>query len=257
MHFYVVILVLLVLQVLFAVSSSADGNTTAKDDVCSCKGRHGYHIRFWMIKCKGRKRCQFGCFPGDAQLELDNGRLIKMEDLRPGHMVLTVQDGQRTFSEVRTFFKRQPKNNGTYRTLTTEQGNQVTMTDNHIIFVSSNNKSTSMEARFAISVKPGDYLFTTKGCQHGLCPEQVVQVSIGVNLGVYVPLTDSGTLVVDGMLASCYSFTNHDVEHFFTAPFRWFPWLLEPWLQDGHSPIMSSLEYLGEMFLPETMKMLD
>ena len=59
-----------------------------------------------------------------------------------------VKDGKYVYSEVRTFLKRQPYKNATYRTLTTEQGNHVTMTDNHLLFVSTNNKSTDMEARY-------------------------------------------------------------------------------------------------------------
>ena len=58
-----------------------------------------------------------------------------------------MKDGQRVFSEVKTFLKHLPYENATYLTLTTEQGNQVTLSGNHLLFVSTNNKSTDMEAR--------------------------------------------------------------------------------------------------------------
>ncbi|XP_041350542.1 desert hedgehog protein B-like [Gigantopelta aegis] len=191
------------------------------------------------------------CFPGEVRLLLESGNAVFIENVRAGQRILTVQNGRRVFSEVRTFLKRLPNKNATYLTLTTEQGNHVTMSDNHQIFVSTTNKSTDMQSGRAISVRQGDYIFTTKSCNKDLCPERVIQVSVSLKQGLYVPITDAGTLVVDGIFASCYSLVPHDLEHLLVTPFRWFPWLLHPWQEDGYSPIMSSLEYLALRFLPE------
>ena len=60
-----------------------------------------------------------------------------------------VDKGRRTFSEVRTFLKRQPHENATYLTLTTEGGNQMTLSGNHLLFVSTNNKVEDMMARYS------------------------------------------------------------------------------------------------------------
>ena len=45
--------------------------------------------------------------------------------------------------------------------------------------------------------------------------------------GAFVPLTVEGTIVVDGVLASCYASFDHDWAHLLTTPFRWLPWLFE------------------------------
>ncbi|XP_041356556.1 indian hedgehog protein-like [Gigantopelta aegis] len=193
------------------------------------------------------------CFPGDGQLLLDNGNMVDMKDLSTGHRVLTVQAGRRVFTEVKTFLKRYIHQNTTYRTLITEQGHHVTMSYNHLIFASATNTSANMESRFAMSVKPGDYIFTTKACGRDLCPERVVQVSVSLKQGLYVPVTDAGTLVVNGIFASCYASCPHHLGHLFVSPFRWFPWLLDPWQQDGYSPIISGLEYLASRFLPMSL----
>ena len=37
-----------------------------------------------------------------------------------------------------------------------------------------------------------------------------------------------GNIMVDGVLASCYPSTDHDVGHFGMAPMRWFPTFIEP-----------------------------
>ena len=42
-----------------------------------------------------------------------------------------------------------------------------------------------------------------------------------------MPLTAEGTIVVDGVLASCYASFDHDWAHLLTTPVRWFPWLFE------------------------------
>ena len=64
------------------------------------------------------------------------------------HMNLfVVKNGKRDFSEVRTFLKRKPYDNATYLTLTTEEGNQVTMAGNHLVFASRTKDTSDMEAR--------------------------------------------------------------------------------------------------------------
>ena len=45
--------------------------------------------------------------------------------------------------------------------------------------------------------------------------------------GAFVPLTAEGTIVVDGVLASCYASFDHDWAHLLTTPIRWFPGLFE------------------------------
>ena len=49
--------------------------------------------------------------------------------------------------------------------------------------------------------------------------------------GAYVPLTKEGNIMVDGVLASCYPSTNHDLAHFAMTPDQLLPkvteWILE------------------------------
>ena len=41
--------------------------------------------------------------------------------------------------------------------------------------------------------------------------------------GTFAPLTMEGNIMVDGVLASCYALTSHDLSHFSTTDIRWFP----------------------------------
>ena len=46
-------------------------------------------------------------------------------------------------------------------------------------------------------------------------------------LGAYTPVTVEGNIVVDGVLASCYASTDHDLGHFGMKPVHWFPDIVE------------------------------
>ena len=70
-------------------------------------------------------------------------------------------------------------------------------------------------------------------------------------------MTDEGTLVVDGMFASCYTFTQHNFAHLTTWLYRSFPWILGHWQQNGYSPILSNLVDLAELILPESLLRVD
>ena len=52
-------------------------------------------------------------------------------------------------------------------------------------------------------------------------------------LGAYVPLTMEGSILVDGILASCYPSVRHDLAHIGMTPMRWFPWMIEQIYGEG------------------------
>lgn len=71
------------------------------------------------------------------------------------------------------------------------------------------------------------------------------------DLGVYVPLTETGTLVVDGILASCYSSIDHYIAHAFVSPIRWFPSMFRFDGEDYGMPgYVSFLKWLAHKVLP-------
>ena len=61
-----------------------------------------------------------------------------------------------------------------------------------------------------------------------------------------------GNIVVDGVLASCYPSTYHDMAHIGMAPVQWFPEMIE-WIfgdDNGLFAYANILEYVGRLILP-------
>ncbi|KAK6177629.1 hypothetical protein SNE40_015690 [Patella caerulea] len=224
-----------------------------KRDECSC-----YCKRKWGTDAWDCCACGWAdniCFPGDVSLTLESGEVIAMDELKQGHRVLAVTEGgQLVFSEVKTFLKRYPDNMAVYLDLITEDGQTMSLSESHVIFSSTTNNTKEMIPNFAGRVNIGDYLFTTDNCQSGICPVKVKTITHNVRKGVYVPLTDEGTVVVSNMVASCYSSINHHLAHLFMTPIRRYPWLLGDYQQQGYSPFISFLKNLGHWILPNNMQ---
>ena len=61
-----------------------------------------------------------------------------------------------------------------------------------------------------------------------------------------------GNIFVDGVLASCYPSSYHDMAHFGMTPVQWFPEMIE-WIfgdDNGLLTYANILEYVGRIILP-------
>ena len=71
-------------------------------------------------------------------------------------------------------------------------------------------------------------------------------------LGAYVPLTNEGNIVVDGVLASCYPSAEHNLVHLAITPIHWFPQITQ-WIlgeENGFQIYILIVEDLGRWVLP-------
>ena len=70
--------------------------------------------------------------------------------------------------------------------------------------------------------------------------------------GAYVRLTTKGTIMVDGVLASCYADFNHDLVHFTIIPMQKFSEVME-WIfgnEFGFPLYVATARELGQLMLP-------
>ncbi|KAM9485858.1 LOW QUALITY PROTEIN: indian hedgehog signaling molecule a [Salvelinus alpinus] len=181
-----------------------------------------------------------GCFPGRSLVTLDDGSSRAVQDLQPGDRVLASSgaDGSRSggdlvYSEFFTFLDHEPAARKQFYVLGTETGANLTLTAAHLVFVTDGNcsvgksaKGAVMRTMYASDVRPGQCVLTAgrnQGPQGNL--SQVIWVHIQMDTGAFAPLTRHGSLVVDGVLASCYAaMDQHHLAHWAFGPRLLYSW---------------------------------
>ena len=157
-----------------------------------------------------------------------------MSDLQAGDLVLTVDDkNELVFSPIILDLHRSPNGNGEFLVIQTNTGHSITLSPQHLMYSKqqdeedqgTTNKTNIVDFKsfrtvFASNVKIGDLVLVHNNYK-GMTSGVVVQIEEMVLQGVYSPLTYQGNLIVDNILASCYSdFDSHELQHFAFSPFR-------------------------------------
>ncbi|XP_029361737.1 desert hedgehog protein [Echeneis naucrates] len=178
---------------------------------CSVKADHSVAVE------KG------GCFPGWARVTVAGGGQKSLSSLAPGDRVMALSGtGEIVFSKVILFLHRDQENWSTFLALETEDGHRLALTPHHLVFLASHCRlhSSEYQAQFASRAKAGDcvLIHTEEG---DVRPSRIISVSVEEGMGVYAPLTDAGTLFVDGVLASSYALVeHHKLAHWAFGPLR-------------------------------------
>lgn len=200
-----------------------------------------------------------GCFPGDALVSLEGGGTKRMRDVQPGDAVLSSSSpdglGPLTYSRVLSFLDRQPDVNKTFYVIRTNSGASISLTAAHLIFVSNCHDTTNSSLRtvFASDVKPGQCVMTSRGIE-GTEFALVSSITERRSRGLYAPLTQHGSIVVDNVLASCYAALNGPrLAHWVLAPLRLLYSLSAPphAQSAGVHWYPQALQWLGRRLLPE------
>lgn len=142
------------------------------------------------------------CFPGDAIVHTRAHGDVTLAALRRGDDVLveTYPGGPLQYEPVLDFLHRRPEKGGAYVELVHVRG-RLRASPNHLVFVAS--QAGRMD-KPAGEVSVGDRLFVVDGTTAS--QSRVVEVRhLNDAVGMYAPLTYSGTIVVDGVVASTYA----------------------------------------------------
>lgn len=178
---------------------------------CSVKADHSVAVE------KG------GCFPGWARVTVAGGGQKSLSSLVPGDRVMALSEtGQVVYSQVLLFLHRDQESWSSFLSLETEDGHRLALTPHHLVFLSPHCRHDSREyqAQFASRAKAGDcvLIHTAGGQMH---PSPIISISVAESVGVYAPLTEAGTLFVDGVLASSYALLeDHRLAHWAFGPLR-------------------------------------
>ena len=180
--------------------------------------------------CKENCNCNDGssCFaPDSTTVTNDPAAPIKsMQDLRVGdHVLASNARGELVYSPVIAFLDKDVSKNGSFVRVKSEDGHTLMLTPYHLIF-----RNNSEQPVFALYLQPGDHVYTLDSESQSMKMTKVSAVEMAVSStesGVYGPMTEEGTIVVDGILASCYALVeDQQLAHWMFAPLRYMNYLL-------------------------------
>lgn len=146
-----------------------------------------------------------------------------LSSLAPGDRVMALSEtGHIVYSQVLLFLHRDKKSRSTFLSLETEDEQRLVLTLHHLVFLAPDcrHDESGYQAQFASKAKTGDcVLISTAGGQ--MRPSRIASVSVTDSMGVYAPLTEAGTLFVDGVLVSSYALMeDHRLAHWAFGPLR-------------------------------------
>nr|WKR38379.1 tiggy-winkle hedgehog [Penaeus merguiensis] len=205
------------------------------------------------------------CFPGDSTVLTPSGP-VPLDRLSVGDLVLAGDDDKGAiWSPVVAWLDRRPQVEAQYLTLATSAGPRLTLSSSHVLLDAQGPHLTS---KFASEVKVGDVvvalgedgvenpspLRTGESSSRRLSPANVTEVIPVIKKGAYVPLTKSGTIFVDGVLASCYASVTHDLAHAALSPVRWAPEWVVGGQREGTMPFVSLLKWVARWFVPRHLR---
>jgi len=205
-----------------------DLNATNLADICQ-----------WAHEDTGvidKKRC---CFAMDVKVMLKSGKEKLMKDLNIGEEVMSDDQGGVTkflgWLDKHSDWKRY------FLKITTNGGDQLTLTGNHIVFYFNNNASTST---YAEDLVPGDVLVGKNG--EGKIIHSIETVVMTASLS---PLTKSGTIMANNIYSSCYGSYPHQLANLAMLPARLFPRIFlddeETLHREGVRPFVATVKMIG------------
>jgi len=252
-----------------------------QEEVCAVKKRRKELCNSKNETDRCYKSCCYkapGCFAGEATADVHGRGAVPMAKLRVGDRVLVEDQGQFIYEPVLSFLHSTRPAAGKQWTpvvAVLHSYGEFHATENHIVFVAGDSEGSRV-SKLVGRLVPGDQLLVAKpGDQRSMTLSRILALTtITSHLGAYAPLTPSGTIVVDGVVASSYASSSvhkdlsHRTAHAFLLPVRLYHLLglgkiLEPlwertcgqsryWLcQGGHLDAEATEEmhpYLAIMF---------
>jgi hypothetical protein len=179
-------------------------------------------------KGKGKKK---GCFHGADRVETKEYGTISMNELsqkRDAHVLTRNDDGQLEYSPVRYWLHSQPETAMKFYTLQTESGHKLSITSEHLIY-ETDCRGGDGHAIYAKNVQIGRCLYVNDDGQ--LKETRVVEKDQEKMYGIYSPITTTGNIVVNNVLASCYNYyENESLQKFVYQYVIGFQDTLQDWL---------------------------
>ncbi|BHF59944.1 hypothetical protein SprV_0100290500 [Sparganum proliferum] len=205
----------------------------------------------------------FGCFPGAASAMSTNGSIVPLSQVKIGDTLLTYDLSKHAIqpTTVISFLHRDEHQFSTWINITfvmpSHHVSSLLLTGNHLIYrsLSRNSKTDDATSVFAKSIVPGDFIICSTNPVEAFCKVLRVSEVNGTlargSIGVYAPLTSSGTLLVDGVLVSCYAHVRYEwLARLATLPLRIYYFLVSQMeLANPSWPVEHGVHWFAELLL--------
>ncbi|EFO22508.1 hypothetical protein LOAG_05981 [Loa loa] len=209
------------------------------------------------------------CFSADTKVYTHNGEKTMKEVLVGDFVLVPVSKSQLRYERVEMFYHREPETRAKFVVLETESGRKLSLTELHLLPLGDCKKMRESmtdtadivdqwlrKSKFAHKARIGDCVFTVTS-NHELQVDRIIKIGRQYLKGIYSPMTVEGSIVADGVLASCFSqvenhFTQKLVYDFFVFLHR----IFSPFMQSLDEPIqhlptfIDSIHHLGRFALP-------
>ena len=160
------------------------------------------------------------CFPGSSMVTLQSGESIPISALQSGDRILAMSSfGTSVYSEFLSFLH--VDHSSLYQYIDIYAGEAVLhISAKHLLYKYLDDEATSGMYDFAENVLVGQYVKYVSPT--GLVQKtRVTAVATSDVVGAYAPLTAEGTVIVDGIVASCYAYVpSHYASHIAVWPYR-------------------------------------
>lgn len=158
------------------------------------------------------------CFAGRSQVTLPDGHHKQLSQLQIGDLVMVNENN--AYEPILTFIHANKQQLTHYLaidiySIVSNMSSTLLVSPNHLIF-----DYDSGEARFAGKFHVGDrvqFIYNNR-----ITSGEIMNIRLSAEQGYYAPLTRSGTIVIDGVVASNYaSVNNHVLAHRVMGLYRW------------------------------------
>lgn len=161
------------------------------------------------------------CFSADMIVQTPGGSK-RMDELEVGDLVLSIDQNLISYSPVVMFLHNKPEEEAIYKQIETVDGQSIKLTDFHLIYITNCKKKETLRLVHAKDVKVGHCIHTVSDKNRSILrSNKVKEVTEKREKGIYAPLTASGDLMVNNVLASCHSnMAVQTLQHTFFSVYR-------------------------------------
>ncbi len=154
------------------------------------------------------------CFSSTSLISTLNEGKKSISDLNYGDMIKTIDQSSNkiVYSKFITYLHRDEHVLADFIKIITNQNKTIKISEKHLVATLRNKK---VEFILAKNLNENDFLVSYDDNENMIYEEIISIIKYVQEIGVYAPLTETGTMLVDDVLVSCYAnIDKHDWAHF-------------------------------------------